>query len=190
MVARAAGRLDRRSIAPFPLVASPPFLNFFSTSAVPDCCHRPFLLLLSSFSRPLLPVPTMSFLLVQRAEPDDPSSEVPHQANTCELMSSFAIFVQLLLATLAFSTLIFKRSKERPMRPLKVWYVCRKRPTATDCCTHRPFNLLLITFPCISRLYDVSKQIVGGVVIHSLNLLAATIFGLSSEQKDSNPCIW
>ncbi|KAG0057188.1 hypothetical protein BGZ83_001131 [Gryganskiella cystojenkinii] len=102
----------------------------------------------------------MKFLLAQRAEPDGPSSEVPHQANSCELMSSFAIFVQLLLATIAFSTLIFKRSKERPMRPLKVW------------------------------LYDVSKQIVGGVVIHSLNLLAATIFGLSSEQKDSNPCIW
>ncbi|KAG0365281.1 hypothetical protein BGZ54_006684 [Gamsiella multidivaricata] len=39
-------------------------------------------------------------------------------------------------------------------------------------------------------LYDVSKQIVGGVVIHSLNLLAATLFGLSSERKDSNPCIW
>ncbi|KAF9188245.1 hypothetical protein BGZ51_000706 [Haplosporangium sp. Z 767] len=40
------------------------------------------------------------------------------------------------------------------------------------------------------KLFDVSKQIVGGVVIHSLNLLAATIFGLSSIRKDSNPCIW
>ncbi|KAF9173498.1 hypothetical protein BGX21_002824 [Mortierella sp. AD011] len=39
-------------------------------------------------------------------------------------------------------------------------------------------------------LYDVSKQIVGGIVIHSLNLLAATLFGLSSDQKVSNPCIW
>ncbi|KAF9356857.1 hypothetical protein BGX26_004629 [Mortierella sp. AD094] len=98
----------------------------------------------------------MDFLLVPRA-PDEPPQK---PAETCELMSTFAIFVQLLLATLAFSTLIFKRSKERPMRPLKVW------------------------------LYDVSKQIVGGIVIHSLNLLAATLFGLSSDQKVSNPCIW
>jgi len=61
----------------------------------------------------------MGLLLVQRAEPDE--DHEPRPANTCELMSSFAIFVQLLLATIAFSTLIFKRSKERPMRPLKVW---------------------------------------------------------------------
>ncbi|KAF9294774.1 hypothetical protein BGZ88_003357 [Linnemannia elongata] len=101
------------------------------------------------------------FTLSSRALPDDEGSTTapPQAGGTCELMSSFAIFVQLLLATIAFSTLIFKRSKERPMRPLKVW------------------------------LYDVSKQIVGGVVIHSLNLLAATIFGLS-ERKDNNPCIW
>ncbi|KAF9142111.1 hypothetical protein BGX30_003364 [Mortierella sp. GBA39] len=101
------------------------------------------------------------FTLSSRALPDDEGSTTapPQTGSTCELMSSFAIFVQLLLATIAFSTLIFKRSKERPMRPLKVW------------------------------LYDVSKQIVGGVVIHSLNLLAATIFGLS-ERKDNNPCIW
>ncbi|KAF8979790.1 hypothetical protein BGZ46_005032 [Entomortierella lignicola] len=101
----------------------------------------------------------MNFLFATRALPDE--VEAPQKpAQTCELMSGFAIFVQLLLATLAFSTLIFKRSKERPMRPLKVW------------------------------LYDVSKQIVGGVVIHSLNLIAATLFGLSSDQKVSNPCIW
>ncbi|KAF9984949.1 hypothetical protein BGZ65_012142 [Modicella reniformis] len=99
----------------------------------------------------------MDFLVGPRALPDEP---IP--GGSCQLMSKFAIFVQLLLATIAFSTLILKRSKERPMRPLKVW------------------------------LYDVSKQVVGGVVIHSLNLLAATLFGLSSEQdsKDSNPCIW
>ncbi|KAG0212721.1 hypothetical protein BGX28_005754 [Mortierella sp. GBA30] len=101
-----------------------------------------------------------SFLFGTRAVPDDTDTLPQQPGGTCELMSSFAIFVQLLLATIAFSTLIFKRSKERPMRPIKIW------------------------------LYDVSKQIVGGVVIHSLNLIAATLFGLSSEQKDSNPCIW
>ncbi|KAG0308740.1 hypothetical protein BGZ98_007016 [Dissophora globulifera] len=104
----------------------------------------------------------MSLFRATRALPDEslPDPSQPAPAGTCELMSSFAIFVQLLLATIAFSTLILKRRKERPMRPLRIW------------------------------LYDVSKQIVGGVVIHSLNLLAATLFGLSSERKDSNPCIW
>ncbi|KAG0245011.1 vacuolar membrane protein-domain-containing protein [Mortierella sp. GBAus27b] len=100
----------------------------------------------------------MNFLLTPRAAPDETGTEQP--GGSCKLMSNFAIFVQLVLATVAFSTLIFKRSKERPMRPLRIW------------------------------LYDVSKQIVGGVVIHSLNLLAATLFGLSSEREDSNPCIW
>ncbi|KAF9325989.1 hypothetical protein BG006_010555 [Podila minutissima] len=103
----------------------------------------------------------MSILLAPRAAPDEkPSPSTGTGSGTCGLLSTFAIFVQLLLATIAFSTLIFKRSKERPMRPIKIW------------------------------LYDVSKQIVGGVVIHSLNLLAATAFGLSSEREDSNPCIW
>ncbi|KAF9434801.1 hypothetical protein BGZ76_007385, partial [Entomortierella beljakovae] len=102
----------------------------------------------------------MDFFLVTRALPDEQGAPEEQPVGTCKLMGGFAIFVQLLLATIAFSTLIFKRSKERPMRPLKIW------------------------------MYDVSKQIVGGVVIHSLNLLAATVFGLSSDQKDSNPCIW
>ncbi|KAF9293747.1 hypothetical protein BGZ74_011569 [Mortierella antarctica] len=103
----------------------------------------------------------MSILLAPRAAPDEEQSpSTGTGSGTCGLLSTFAIFVQLLLATIAFSTLIFKRSKERPMRPIKIW------------------------------LYDVSKQIVGGVVIHSLNLLAATAFGLSSEREDSNPCIW
>jgi hypothetical protein len=63
------------------------------------------------------------FTLSTRAVPDDEGTAPPQHDGTCELMSPFAIFVQLLLATIAFSTLIFKRSKERPMRPLKVWYV-------------------------------------------------------------------
>ncbi|KAF9582275.1 hypothetical protein BGW38_000423 [Lunasporangiospora selenospora] len=100
----------------------------------------------------------MGLLHFPRAEPDD-SAGSP-SGGTCNLMGPFAIFVQLTLATIAFSTLILKRRKERPMRPIRVW------------------------------LYDVSKQIVGGIVIHSLNLLAATLFGHSAEKEGSNPCIW
>lgn len=39
----------------------------------------------------------------------------------CKLLDSFAIFVQLLLAGLAFSTLILKRQREKPQRPLFIW---------------------------------------------------------------------
>lgn len=75
----------------------------------------------------------MNFFLAPRALPDE-DPQGPEAGNRCKLMSNFAIIVQLLLATIAFSTLIFKRSKERPMRPLKIWYVERlsaKEPS--DC---------------------------------------------------------
>jgi hypothetical protein len=39
----------------------------------------------------------------------------------CKLLDSFAIFVQLLLGGLAFSTLILKRQREKPQRPLFIW---------------------------------------------------------------------
>jgi hypothetical protein len=39
----------------------------------------------------------------------------------CKLLDSFAIFVQLVLASLAFSTLIIKRQRESPQRPLLTW---------------------------------------------------------------------
>jgi hypothetical protein len=39
----------------------------------------------------------------------------------CKLLDSFAIFVQLVLAALAFSTLIIKRQREFPQRPLLIW---------------------------------------------------------------------
>lgn len=39
----------------------------------------------------------------------------------CKLLDSFAIFVQLVLAALAFSTLYIKRQRESPQRPLLIW---------------------------------------------------------------------
>lgn len=40
----------------------------------------------------------------------------------CKLMDSFAIFIQLCLAAAAFSTLIIKRQREQPQRPVRIWY--------------------------------------------------------------------
>ncbi|KAI7871660.1 vacuolar membrane protein-domain-containing protein, partial [Spinellus fusiger] len=78
----------------------------------------------------------------------------------CKLMDGFAIFIQLCLAAAAFSTLILKRQRETPQRPVRIW------------------------------AFDVSKQLVGGIVIHSLNVIAAYLFGTSLEGDTSNPCVW
>jgi hypothetical protein len=39
------------------------------------------------------------------------------------------------------------------------------------------------------RGFDVSKQLVGGIVIHTLNLLVSYISG-KNEADPSNPCVW
>lgn len=42
--------------------------------------------------------------------------------NSCQLMDGFAIFIQLSLCFTALLTLIYKRSKESPQRPVQIWY--------------------------------------------------------------------
>ncbi|KAI9345731.1 vacuolar membrane protein-domain-containing protein [Pilaira anomala] len=86
--------------------------------------------------------------------------EAPDESG-CKLMDGFGIFIQLCLATTAFSTLIFKRQREQPQRPIRIWAL------------------------------DVSKQFAGGIMIHSLNVVAAVFFGVDPiEGEKSNPCVW
>ncbi|KAI8075970.1 vacuolar membrane protein-domain-containing protein [Halteromyces radiatus] len=93
-----------------------------------------------------------------RSIPFDKDDE---QQEGCKLLDTFAIFVQLLLACVAFSTLIIKRQREKPRRPLRIWG------------------------------FDISKQVVGGIVIHTLNLVMSYISGYSLEDSSpSNPCVW
>lgn len=42
--------------------------------------------------------------------------------NSCELMDSFAIFVQFTLALTALTALAVKRCREKPRRPVSIWY--------------------------------------------------------------------
>jgi hypothetical protein len=38
---------------------------------------------------------------------------------------------------------------------------------------------------------DVSKQLAGGILVHSLNVIAAVFFGIDPEEGEkSNPCVW
>ncbi|KAI8385701.1 vacuolar membrane protein-domain-containing protein [Blakeslea trispora] len=89
---------------------------------------------------------------------------MPNEADSeagCQLLDSFAIFVQIVLASLAFSTLYIKRQRESPQRPLLIW------------------------------LLDVSKQLIGGGIVHTLNIVASHLFGKSLEgEPQSNPCVW
>lgn len=40
---------------------------------------------------------------------------------SCKLMDGFAIFIQLSLCFTALLTLLYKRSKESPRRPIQIW---------------------------------------------------------------------
>lgn len=72
----------------------------------------------------------------------------------CELLGPFALLVQGALGIMALSSLVWKRYHERPQRPLKVWG------------------------------FDVSKQVVGSVLLHIANLLMSM---LSAGKFDVTP---
>ncbi|KAF4621899.1 hypothetical protein G7Y89_g14446 [Cudoniella acicularis] len=63
----------------------------------------------------------------------------------CELLGPFAILVQGALGVLALMALVYKRWRERPQRPMKIWS------------------------------FDVSKQVVGSVLVHIANLLMSML---------------
>lgn len=72
----------------------------------------------------------------------------------CQLLGPFSILIQASLGGLALLSLVFKRWRERPQRPLKIWG------------------------------FDVSKQVVGSILLHLANLLMSM---LSSGQLKPSP---
>ncbi|KAM7209065.1 putative fk506-binding protein 2 precursor [Naviculisporaceae sp. PSN 640] len=77
----------------------------------------------------------------------------------CRLMGSFAILVQLALGGLALMSLVYKRWRERPQRPVKIWF------------------------------FDVSKQVFGSVLVHAANvfmsLLTSGRFSLKTAAEEA-----
>lgn len=63
----------------------------------------------------------------------------------CRLLGPFAILIQAALGTLALLSLVWKRWRETPRRPLKVWS------------------------------FDVSKQVFGSCLLHIANLFMAML---------------
>lgn len=87
----------------------------------------------------------------------------------CELLGPFSLVIQAALGLLALSSLVWKRYRERPRRPIKVWS------------------------------FDVSKQVVGSGLLHIANLLMSMLSAgkLSvnmkavesiAEEYKPNPC--
>lgn len=69
--------------------------------------------------------------------PDGPQDKT---SGECSLLGPFALVVQAALGVLALLSLVFKRWRERPRRPVKVWF------------------------------FDVSKQVVGTALLHVFNI--------------------
>ncbi|KAL2108395.1 hypothetical protein VUR80DRAFT_3897 [Thermomyces stellatus] len=63
----------------------------------------------------------------------------------CRLLGSFALLVQLALGGLALLSLVYKRWRERPQRPVKIWF------------------------------FDVSKQVFGSVLVHAANVFMSML---------------
>ncbi|PNS17572.1 hypothetical protein CAC42_8115 [Sphaceloma murrayae] len=72
--------------------------------------------------------------------PGGPEAQQREGGGECHLLGPFAILVQGALGILALGSLVFKRWRERPRRPMKVW------------------------------LFDASKQVVGTALLHVANL--------------------
>ena len=77
---------------------------------------------------------------------EEPPMDEPEEDNgECKLLGPFALLIQGALGALAVLSLVFKRYRERPRRPVKIW------------------------------AFDVSKQVVGSVLLHILNLFMSML---------------
>jgi hypothetical protein len=103
-----------------------------------------------------------------------PKHDEDKKSGECQLLGPFALLIQGALGILALSSLVFKRYRETPRRPLKVW------------------------------AFDASKQVVGSMLLHLANLLMsmlssgqfdidqkakqAATFTQADEGRQPNPC--
>ncbi|ATY61145.1 vacuolar membrane [Cordyceps militaris] len=103
----------------------------------------------TALSSSLLPTTTTatSILFVAAASPTStpPPSSGGGAEGECQLLGSFALLVQAALGGLALLALVYKRWRERPQRPVKVW------------------------------AFDASKQVFGSVLVHIANIFMSML---------------
>lgn len=83
----------------------------------------------------------------------------------CNLLGPFALIIQGSLGALALLSLVYKRWRERPQRPVKIW------------------------------AFDASKQVVGSMLLHIANLLMSMLSSgqlaitiTTAGDYQANPC--
>lgn len=77
------------------------------------------------------------------------------------------------MGVLVILSLVYKRFRESPQRPWRIWY-CKSL-----CILHRPYTIL--------RLFDVNKQIVGQMFVHGVNVAISDTLQRISE---GNACVF
>ncbi|KAK0392743.1 hypothetical protein NLU13_2238 [Sarocladium strictum] len=89
----------------------------------------------------------------------DTSGSGDDDQGDCELLGPFALLVQLALGGLALLALVYKRWRERPQRPVKIWF------------------------------FDASKQVFGSVLVHGANVFMSMLTSghFSITELDAQP---
>ncbi|KAI9376496.1 vacuolar membrane protein-domain-containing protein [Aspergillus egyptiacus] len=117
--------------------------------------------LIPATSAVTLPTPATSTPAAATYTPIGPGPSEDVDNGECRLLGPFSLLVQASLGLLALLSLVYKRWRERPQRPVKVW------------------------------AFDASKQVFGSSMLHLLNLLmsmfSAGQFEITSKYKP-NPC--
>ncbi|KAG8952619.1 hypothetical protein FRC04_003980 [Tulasnella sp. 424] len=84
----------------------------------------------------------------------DPSD--PVDSDNCRLLGPVALVVQAVMGIVVVLSLVYKRHREHPPRPWRIW------------------------------LFDVSKQVAGQAIVHSLNIGISAL--VSRPSTGNNPC--
>ncbi|KAG9045473.1 hypothetical protein FS837_006254 [Tulasnella sp. UAMH 9824] len=87
---------------------------------------------------------------------DSPDPSDPVDSDNCRLLGPVALVVQGVMGIIVVLSLVYKRHREKPPRPWRIW------------------------------LFDVSKQIAGQAVVHTLNLGISAL--VSRPSTGNNPC--
>lgn len=94
----------------------------------------------------ILSTATSAAMAAVSTSTSSPSASIYEESEgECQLLGSFALVVQGALGALALLALVFKRWRERPQRPLKVW------------------------------AFDASKQVFGSVLVHIANIFMSML---------------
>ncbi|KAH9983530.1 vacuolar membrane protein-domain-containing protein [Russula compacta] len=83
--------------------------------------------------------------------------DYPVDRKSCQLLGPTALVVQGLLGVLVISSLLFKRQREKPKRLWRIW------------------------------LFDVSKQVVGQMFVHGVNVFISDV---GSARSSGNACVF